>query len=161
MHDSLIKDIEKVTEDIAQCYGCYLVGAIFSSAAAGGGVALRVYIDAEGGINISQLSNISRELNMILDVKELIKFKYTLEVSSPGINRIILKFNDYKKYKGKRVKVSLRKKINGRINLIGEILDTEDDSGNNSPGIKIFDEIEHRIRVISFFQIKKGNLLVI
>lgn len=161
MRDSLIKDIESVTEEIMQGYECYLVGVAFTSAMTGGGVVLRVYIDADGGVSVSMLSDVSRELGMILDVKELMDFKYTLEVSSPGINRIILKFDDYKKYKGKRVKVSLRKKIDGRLNLIGEIMDTEDGAEDNGPCVKIFDETEHSARVVPFYQIKKGNLLVI
>ncbi len=161
MHDNLIKDIEKIIEDIAQYYGCYLVGIVFVPARRDSGVILRVYVDAEGGVNISQLSDISKELSMILDVKDLIKFKYTLEVSSPGINRVILKFNDYKKYKGKRVKISLKNKIDGRLNLIGEIVDVENNEPDKNPCIKIFDEIENKTQIVPFFQIKKGNLLVV
>lgn len=161
MHDNLIKDIEKVVEDIAQYYGCYLVGIVFVPGRGDSGVILRVYVDAEGGINIAQISDISKELSMILDVKDLIKFKYTLEVSSPGIERIILKFNDYEKYKGKRVKISLRKKIDGRLNLIGEIVGVENSGSDENPGVKIFDEIENKTQLIPFFQIKKGNLLVV
>jgi Uncharacterized protein conserved in bacteria len=98
---------------------------------------------------------------MILDIKDLIKFKYTLEVSSPGINRIIIKFSDYEKYKGKRVKISLRKKIDGRVNLIGKIIDVENSEPYANPSIKIFDEIENKTQIIPFIQIKKGNLLIV
>ena len=162
MHDNLIKDIEDIIGDIAQYYGCYLVGIMFAPARRrDSGVILRAYVDAEGGVNISQLSDISKELGMILDVKDLIKFKYTLEVSSPGVNRVLLKFNDYEKYKGKRVKISLKNKINGRLNLIGEIVDLERSESDEGPCVKILDEIENKIRVINFFQIKKGNLLVV
>lgn len=161
MHNNLIKDIEKIIEDIAQYYGCYLVGIVFVPARRDSGVILRAYVDAEGGVNISQLSDISKELSMILDVKDLIKFKYTLEVSSPGVNRVILKFNDYEKYKGKRVKISLKNKIDGRLNLIGEIVDVENNEPDENSCIKIFDEIENKTKVLPFFQIKKGNLLVI
>ncbi|MDA8272704.1 MAG: ribosome maturation factor RimP [Deltaproteobacteria bacterium] len=161
MHDNLIKDIEKLIEDIVIYYGCYLVGVVFVPARRDSGVILRVYVDAEGGVNISQLSDISKELSMILDVKDLIKFKYTLEVSSPGINRIIVKFSDYEKYKGKKVKISLRKKIDGRVNLIGKIIDVENSEPDKNPSIKIFDEIENKTQIVPFIQIKKGNLLIV
>ncbi|MHB8232245.1 MAG: ribosome maturation factor RimP [bacterium] len=159
MHENLIKDIEKIIEDIVPYYGCYLVGAVFFPARNDSGAILRVYADADNGVNISMLSEISKELSMILDVKDIIKFKYTLEVSSPGINRVLLKFNDYKKFKGKRVKISLKNKIEGRLNLIGEITDTYGE--NENPGITIFDEIEKKPRAVSFFDIKKGNLLIV
>ncbi|MHB1600385.1 MAG: ribosome maturation factor RimP [bacterium] len=137
MHENLIKDIEKIIEDIVPYYGCYLVGAVFFPAKKNSGAILRVYVDADNGIDISSLSEISKELSMILDVKDIIKFKYTLEVSSPGINRVLLKFNDYKKFIGKRVKIALKSKIEGRTNLIGKITDASGGYGN--PGVTIFD----------------------
>ena len=159
MHENLIRDIEKIIEDIVPYYGCYLVGAVFFPARKNTGAILRVYVDADGGVDISALSEISKELSMILDVKDIIKFKYTLEVSSPGINRVLLKFNDYKKFIGKRVKIALKNKIEGRINLIGEITDTSGEDEN--PGVTIFDEIENKPRTVGFCDIKKGNLLVV
>ncbi len=159
MHENLIKDIEKIIEDIVPYYGCYLVGAVFFPARKDSGAILRVYIDNDSGVDISALSEISKELSMILDVKDIIKFKYTLEVSSPGINRILLKFNDYKKFIGKRVKITLKSKIEGRINLIGKI--TEATGEEENQGITIFDEIEEKPRTIGFGDIKKGNLLVV
>ncbi len=159
MHENLIKDIEKIIEDIAPYYGCYLVGAVFFPARKNSGAILRVYIDADKGVDISALSEISKELSMILDVKDVVKFKYTLEVSSPGINRVLLKFNDYKKYIGKRVKIALKNKIEGRMNLIGEITGAYGEDENS--GITIFDEIEKKPRAVSFCDIKKGNLLIV
>ncbi|MHB1546225.1 MAG: ribosome maturation factor RimP [bacterium] len=159
MHENLIKDIEKIIEDIVPYYGCYLVGAVFFPAKKNSGAILRVYVDADNGIDISSLSEISKELSMILDVKDIIKFKYTLEVSSPGINRVLLKFNDYKKFIGKRVKIALKSKIEGRTNLIGKITDASGGDGN--PGVTIFDEIEEKPRTVAFHDIKKGNLIVV
>ncbi|MHB1660909.1 MAG: ribosome maturation factor RimP [bacterium] len=159
MHENLIKDIEAIIEDIVPYYGCYLVGAVFSPARKDSGAILRVYADADNGVDISMLSGISRELGMILDVKDTIKFKYTLEVSSPGINRVLLKFNDYKKFKGKRAKISLKNKIEGRLNIIGEITDAYGEGENRR--VTIFDEIEKKPLAVVFDEIKKGNLLVV
>ncbi len=165
MHENLIKEIEKIIEETVPYYGCYLVGALFFPAKKNSGAILRVYIDSENGVDISALSEISKELSMILDVKDTINFRYTLEVSSPGINRVLLKFNDYIKYKGKRVKIALKNKIEGRINLIGEIIGVcvNDDicGGEKNRDITIFDEIEKKPLTVSFYDIKKGNLLII
>lgn len=161
MHAHLIKNIEQIVEEITQYYGCFLVGIIFVPAQKDSGVILRIYVDSEAGIAVSQLSDISKELSMILDVKDLIQFRYTLEVSSPGVNRIILKFNDYKKYKGKRVKIALRERIDGKLNVVGEIIDAENNETDDGCFIKIFDEMENKIKIILFSQIKKGNLQVV
>jgi ribosome maturation factor RimP len=159
MHKDIIKDLEKIIEEIVPYYGCYLVGAVFYPARKNSGAILRVYIDADGGINVSALSDISKELSMIFDVKDIIKFKYTLEVSSPGINRVLLKFSDYKKYIGSKAKIALKNKIEGRLNIAGEIT-AADEKGENGR-ITIFDEIEKKPLAVDFDDIKKGNLLVV
>ncbi len=159
MHENLINDLESIIEDILPYYGCYLVGVVFFSAKKNSGAILRVYVDSENGVDISVLSEISKELGMILDVKDVIKFKYTLEVSSPGINRILIKFNDYKKFIGKRAKIVLKNKTEGRVNLIGKIAEVFSTDENKK--VLIFDEIENKIVKIDFCDIKKGNLLVV
>jgi ribosome maturation factor RimP len=180
MHDDLLKKIDELAEDIARYYGCYIVGSLFVSSLKNRGVALRIYADAEGGISISQLADISKELSMILDIKELIDFKYNLEVSSPGIDRVIFKIKDYIRFKNKRAKISLNEKINGRLNFIGKIIDVSDlidqtgakvsldslnadlnKAGSNiiNANIKIYDEIDDENYVISFSKIKKANLI--
>lgn len=161
MHENLAKDVENIIEEILLYYGCYLVGVVFLPAETGG-VVLRVYIDSDGGIKVSQLSNVSKKLSMILDIEDMIKFKYILEVSSPGVNRVLFKFKDYEKYKGERVKILLKNKIDGRLDLVGIITDTENaDAGSDGAKIKILDEVGNKDRIIPFFKIAKGNLLVV
>jgi ribosome maturation factor RimP len=159
MHENLINDLESIIEDIVPYYGCYLVGAVFFPAKKNSGAILRIYVDSEKGVDISVLSEISKEIGMILDVKDIIKFKYTLEVSSPGVNRILIKINDYKKFIGKRAKIVLKNKTEGRVNLIGEIADVSGADENKK--VAIFDEIENKIVKVDFYDIKKGNLLVV
>ncbi len=159
MHENLINDLERIIEDIVPYYGCYLVGAVFFPAKKNSGAILRIYVDSEKGVDISVLSEISKEIGMILDVKDIIKFKYTLEVSSPGVNRVLIKFNDYEKFIGKRAKIVLKNKTEGRINLIGEIAEVSD--GDKNKKVSILDEIENKIVKVDFYDIKKGNLLVV
>ena len=159
MHENLINDLERIIEDIVPYYGCYLVGAVFFPAKKNSGAILRIYVDSEKGVDISVLSEISKEIGMILDVKDIIKFKYTLEVSSPGVNRVLIKFNDYEKFIGKRAKIVLKNKTEGRVNLIGEIAEVSD--GDKNKKVSILDEIENKIVKVDFYDIKKGNLLVV
>ncbi|MHB8291403.1 MAG: hypothetical protein ACYDEG_02920 [bacterium] len=161
----MLKKIEELAENIAKYYGCYIVGSLFVSSLKNKGVVLRIYVDAEGGVNIPQLTDISKELSMILDIKELIDFKYNLEISSPGIDRVIFKIKDYIRFKDKRVKISLNKKINGRLNFIGKIIDVSDITNKTGEkelldaNIKIYDEIDNENYAIPFLQIKKANLI--
>jgi ribosome maturation factor RimP len=66
---------------------------------------LRIYIDKEGGLTLDDCAVVSRELGEILDVEDFIRGKYTLEVSSPGINRQLKCARDYERFMGRLVKI--------------------------------------------------------
>jgi ribosome maturation factor RimP len=66
---------------------------------------LRLFIDKEGGVTLEDCAYVSHELSAILDVEEIIAVNYTLEVSSPGLDRPLKKPEDYQRYVGRLVKV--------------------------------------------------------
>lgn len=66
---------------------------------------LRLFLDKDGGVTLDDCSAVSRELSEILDVEDVIQGHYTLEVSSPGLNRPLKKEADYERYRGRLVKV--------------------------------------------------------
>jgi len=66
---------------------------------------LRLFIDKEGGVTIDDCAGFSRELSAILDVEEFIPCHYTLEVSSPGLDRPLKTAADYERFVGRLVKV--------------------------------------------------------
>jgi ribosome maturation factor RimP len=66
---------------------------------------LRLFLDKEGGITLDDCSGVSHELSAILDVEEIIDSNYTLEVSSPGLDRPLKKPEDYVRYVGRLIKV--------------------------------------------------------
>jgi ribosome maturation factor RimP len=66
---------------------------------------LRLFIDKEGGIMLDDCANVSRELSAILDVEEVIASAYTLEVSSPGLDRPLKTQGDYDRFAGRLVKI--------------------------------------------------------
>ena len=80
---------------------------------------LRVYIDKEGGIDIEDCQELSEKLEVMLDEKDIIPDAYILEVSSPGIDRVLRKPRDLVREQGKAVDVTLSAPMDGKKNLTG------------------------------------------
>ncbi|HWO41885.1 MAG TPA: ribosome maturation factor RimP [Candidatus Eisenbacteria bacterium] len=80
---------------------------------------LRLYLDKPGGADVESLTRVSRELGEILDARDPIEGAYTLEVSSPGINRPLKKPEHFSRFVGKRVRVRTREMIEGRRSFLG------------------------------------------
>ncbi len=66
---------------------------------------LRLFIDKDGGVTLDDCTGVSHELSAVLDVEEVITDHYTMEVSSPGLDRPLKKLQDYERYKGRLVKI--------------------------------------------------------
>ncbi|MGH7898692.1 MAG: ribosome maturation factor RimP, partial [Candidatus Binatia bacterium] len=84
--------------------------------AEGRGQVVRLLVDREGGVDLDELSRLSRELSDLLDVEEPLPGSYTLEVSSPGINRPLRKTEHFVRYIGKKVRVRSREPGGGQRN---------------------------------------------
>lgn len=82
---------------------------------------LRVFIDKEGGIEIDDCQRLSEELEKELDKEDLIPERYILEVSSPGLDRILKKEKDFQREMGKAVDVSLYAPLDGEKFLTGTL----------------------------------------
>jgi ribosome maturation factor RimP len=88
---------------------------------------LRVYIDSPEGISVDDCSRVSHQLSGVLDVEEPIAGQYTLEVSSPGLDRLLVKPQDYQRFAGQMVKVRLHGLLEGRRKLVGMLKGMEQD----------------------------------
>lgn len=88
---------------------------------------VRVYIDAEGGINVDDCAKASRQFSAILDVEDPISNRYTLEVSSPGMDRPLAKAEHFKAVVGSDVKIKMLSLINGRRRFTGELIEANDE----------------------------------
>ncbi len=86
---------------------------------------LRVYIDKDGGISLDDCQMVSVFLNAELDRIDPIEENYYLEVSSPGIERLLKKDKDFERFIGKKVQAKLFQTINGQKIIIGELLGLE------------------------------------
>lgn len=85
------------------------------------GWVLRVFIDANDGVTLEHCSRVSRELGDFLDVEDLIEHKYQLEVSSPGLERKLLKTDDFSRFCGRKAKIKLQQEHDGQKTFVGEI----------------------------------------
>lgn len=86
---------------------------------------LRIFIDKPGGITHADCEAVSNQVGTLLDVEDLIPHQYTLEVSSPGIERGLYKPADYERFAGSRVRVKTSEAINGQRNFRGKLLGIE------------------------------------
>ncbi|MCS7164021.1 MAG: ribosome maturation factor RimP [Thermodesulfovibrio sp.] len=93
----------------------------------GNGLILRIFIDKEGGVTIKDCENFSREIEAILDVEDPIKTSYTLEVSSPGVNRPLKEKRDFLRNIGRKVKITTKEKIADSTFFIGKVVDVGED----------------------------------
>lgn len=82
---------------------------------------LRVFVDKAGGIDLDDCQNISEKLGAKLDEISIIDSAYNLEVSSPGIDRILKKDKDFIREAGKVVDVTLYAPLNGKKLFVGEL----------------------------------------
>lgn len=88
---------------------------------------LRVFIDKADGINVDDCALVSRQLSAVLDVEDPIAGEYTLEVSSPGMDRPLFTLEQFARYIGEQVRVRLRMPFEGRRNFSGRLVGVEDE----------------------------------
>jgi ribosome maturation factor RimP len=102
-NDGVAERVSPLAARVAKRVGCELAYVKFVPEA--GGWILRVVIDTEGGVNVEQCAKVSRQLSALLDVEDFVGPGYTLEVSSPGLDRELLVAVDFEKYAGQRVRI--------------------------------------------------------
>lgn len=126
MRKSIEATIEEIVQPIVDAKNFEIVDIEYVKEA--GEYYLRVYLDKEGGISLSDCEVVSRELSEILDKKDPIKDNYFLEVSSPGLDRPLKKDKDFERYKGRDVEIKLYKQMNGSKQFEGELVGLTEDN---------------------------------
>jgi ribosome maturation factor RimP len=84
---------------------------------------IRIYMDKEGGVTLADCSEISHQLGDVLDVHDVPPGPYTLEVSSPGLDRPLVRDKDFLKYQGAAVDIRLREKMAGVKHFKGKLVE--------------------------------------
>jgi len=98
--------IRQLIQDVVEGLGYEFVDMEFKGG--GNGSILRIFIDKPAGISHRDCELVSEQAGTVLDVEDLIPFSYTLEVSSPGLNRKLVKEYDYTRFAGKLAKIQTR-----------------------------------------------------
>jgi ribosome maturation factor RimP len=115
-----IERVREIAERVAASSGLEIVEIELR----GGGKArmLRIVIDKAAGVTHEDCANLSREVGTILDVEDVVPgSSYTLEVSSPGLDRRLVRPADYERFTGSRVKLTTRQPLNGNRHFEGRL----------------------------------------
>ncbi|HZK70968.1 MAG TPA: ribosome maturation factor RimP [Clostridia bacterium] len=123
-NDTLLQKLKKIALPIVEKNNCELYHLEYVKEA--GENYLRIYIDSSNGISLEDCEKTSRGISEILDVEDPITDSYYLEVSSPGIERILYEDNHLKKYIGQNVLVNLNSLYEGVKKLEGNLLGFSD-----------------------------------
>jgi ribosome maturation factor RimP len=113
--------IEALVEALLKVEGLELVDLEFRKEARGW--VLRIFMDKPGGVTLDDCSDLSREIGDQIEVNELIPHSYTLEVSSPGLDRPLKKEKDFLRSIGKLIQLSTKVPLGGQTFFKGILLD--------------------------------------
>jgi ribosome maturation factor RimP len=132
---ALTAEIEHEIGEIAEANGCELVHAEL-----GGGV-LRLFIDRPdepGGVGLADCETVSKQVSALLDVVDFGAGRYTLEVSSPGLDRRLYRLRDYRRFAGSLARVTFREPESGKKRtVVGRLGALREPGGPEGPEVAI------------------------
>ena len=154
----LVQNVRGIADRVAAGLGLEIFDVQFRREAHG--MVLRVQIDRPGpaarpedSVSVDDCAKVSRELSAILDVEDVIPTAYTLEVSSPGLDRPLRRAADYARFAGRRAKIVLRDRVDGQTFFRGRL------AGLDGEAVLIDGE-DHRRHRVPLTAITRGNLEV-
>lgn len=112
---------------------------------------LCIYIERESGVGVEDCEAVSRQISSLFDVEDPIAGEYTLEVSSPGLDRPLFKAEQYARFIGETVKIKLRQAFDGRRNYRGLLRAVEND--------EVFVEVDGEEYILPIETIEKANIV--
>jgi ribosome maturation factor RimP len=122
----VVGHVRTIASRVAACYGLDIFDVSFRREAAG--MVLRVQIDrpgpaatAEESVSVADCANVSRDLSALLDVEDVVADTYTLEVSSPGLDRPLTGVDDYQRFTGRHAKLVMRAAVDGQKYFKGRL----------------------------------------
>lgn len=120
-----LQQLEDILRPVVEGLGYEFWGVEFRSQ--GKHSLLRLFIDdAEKGISVEDCETVSRQVSGVLDVEDPISTEYTLEVSSPGMDRPLFRIEQFEAFAGHMAKIKLRMAFEGRRNFEGQLRGVED-----------------------------------
>lgn len=119
-----LQKLKRVLAAVVEAMGYDLVGVEFH--ARPDNSLLRIYIDGERGVTLDDCQRVSHQVSGVLDVEDLISGRYTLELSSPGLDRPLSEPRHFIRFAGSEVRIQLRELLDGRRKLMGRLLGMHD-----------------------------------
>ena len=113
---------------------------------------LRIFIDKEGGISVADCQKVSHLTGDLIEVEETIITPYSLEVSSPGLDRVLKREKDFLKFKGRQICLHSLSPIDNKRKFIGTLADFKDQT--------VFLELDGKLLEIPLRQVGKANLVI-
>jgi ribosome maturation factor RimP len=147
-------DLEKITkmaERVAASEGLTLVDVEFKSGR--GSRLLRVYIDKPEGVSHADCQLVSEQLSVLLDVEDPFPGPYTLEVSSPGLDRELVKPSDFAHFVGRKARLVVREPVEGQKVLEGRL------AGFEAGRVRL-DLADAGLKEVELSNIQKARLVV-
>ena len=127
----IISRVDAIASRVAASYGLEIFEVQFRREASG--MVLRIRLDrpgsratAEDSVTVDECAKVSRDLSAIFDVEDVVPGQYTLEVSSPGLDRPLTRAEDYQRFAGRRAKLVMREKVDGQGYFKGTLGGVED-----------------------------------
>jgi ribosome maturation factor RimP len=102
---------------------------------------LRLVVDGPEGVNLDHCASVSRQASVMLDVEDPFRHHYTLEVSSPGLDRKLYREDDFERFIGHRVKIRMAPSYREHRTVRGELL------GKSNDSVRIFDDSGQEIEL--------------
>ena len=122
------KSLEALIEPVVQSMDCELWGVEYvRGGQQTGGARLVVYIEKDAGVDVDDCARVSRQLSYVLDVEDPLDGNYTLEVSSPGLDRKLFRRAHYETCAGEQVSITLTHPFEGRRRFKGTLCGVEDE----------------------------------
>jgi ribosome maturation factor RimP len=126
---TVVTRIREIVENVASAGGLEVVDVEVKGS--GRNQLLRIFIDKPQGVTHSDCEAVSLQVGSLLDAEDILPGQYTLEVSSPGVERKLKKWKDFERFQGQRIKVVLREPL----------ARTNDVKANGKPGPKHFEGV--------------------
>jgi ribosome maturation factor RimP len=127
---TVVDKVRAIADRVAGGYGLEIFDVQFRREAPG--MVLRVQIDRPGpastegdSVSVADCASVSRDLSAIFDVEDVVPTAYTLEVSSPGLDRPLRRLDDYRRFTGRLAKIVMREKVDGQGFFRGKIAGVE------------------------------------
>jgi len=149
MREVVASKVEEAAQRVAEAQGLELVEVEVKGD--GNARLVRISIDKPEGVTHADCQTVSDKVGEILEAEDAIPGHYTLEVSSQGIERQLLKTQDYQRFQGKQAKINVREEVDGRRTWEGTLAGFSD-------GLISLETKPGETRQFRFDQVKKANL---